>query len=340
MYGKSLMNGLEHCYQQIYIKRQPKYVIGGTLETTGHLKELKFYGGGGPVRGLCYKRFSSATCINGNSCARLEELINLNKNNTKHINHKLIHLLSDTNFLILAYEGIKSKPGNSTKGSDSKALDGINLNWFTTTSEQLKAGKYVFKPARRVSIPKAGSKTAKRVLTTSSPKDKIVQHAIYLILNAIYEPTFLQCSHGSRPNKGSHTALKDLKFKFQGVKWCTEGDILCNFPSIDHKILLSILSERIKCSKFLSIIKKCLKAGFKKNNKFLESNKGLFQGSITSPILNNIYLHQLDLFLDVEAKSFFKGKNRAKSPDYRRLSYQIEKAARDIPKLKKLRNER
>jgi len=122
------MNGLEHCSQQIYIKRRPKYVNGEILGTTGHPTRLKPYGGGGPVRGLRYKRFSSATCINDNSCARLEELINLNKNNTKHINHKLIHLLSDTNFLILAYEGIKSKSGNSTKGSDSKTLDGINLN--------------------------------------------------------------------------------------------------------------------------------------------------------------------------------------------------------------------
>jgi retron-type reverse transcriptase len=130
----------------------------------------------------------------------------------------LIHLLSDTNFLILAYEGIKSKPGNSTAGSDSKTLDGINLNWFTSTSEKLKAGKYIFKPARRVYVPKAGSKTAKRALTISSPRDKIVQHAIYLILNAIYEPVFLKSTHGSRPNKGTHTALKDLKSKFQGVK--------------------------------------------------------------------------------------------------------------------------
>jgi len=94
----------------------------------GHPKGLKPYGGGSPVRGLGSKRFSSTTCINGHPCAGLEELINVNKNNTKHINYKLIHLLSDTNFLIFAYEVIKSKPGNSTGGSDSKTLDGISLN--------------------------------------------------------------------------------------------------------------------------------------------------------------------------------------------------------------------
>jgi len=159
-------------------------------------------------------------------------------------------------------------------------------------------------------------------------------------LNAIYEPTFLNSVHGSRPNKGTHTALKYLKSKFQGVKWCVEGDIERNFPCINHKILLKLLRKRIQCSKFLSILKKCLKAGFKENNKFVESTKGLFQGNVTSPILNNIYLHQFDLFIEAEAKAFFKGKNRAKSSKYRRLTYQIEKAVGDTAKLKKLRNER
>lgn len=161
-------------------------------------------------------------------------------------------------------------------------------------------------------------------------------------MNAIYEPTFLNSVHGSRPNRGTHTALKDLKSKFQGVKWCVEGDIERNFPCINHKILLKLLSQRIQCSKFLSILKKCLKAGFKENNKFVESTKGLFEGNVTSPILNNIYLHQFDLFIEAEAKSFFKGKNRAKSSKFRRLTYQIEKAVAvgDTAKLKKLRNER
>ena len=75
----------------------------------------------------------------------------------------------------------------------------------------------------------------------SSPRDKVVQQAIYLVLNAIYEPSFLDSSHCSRPGKGTHTALKDVKFKFQGVKWCIEADIESNFPNIDHKTLLTLL---------------------------------------------------------------------------------------------------
>jgi group II intron reverse transcriptase/maturase len=210
------------------------------------------------------------------------------------------------------------------------------LNWFITTSKKLKAGKYVFKPARRVYISKAGKKGG-RPLTISSLRDKIVQQAIYLILNAIYEPSFLESSHGSRPDRGTHTALKDIKYKFKGSKWCIEANIESNFSNINHKILLNLLSKRISCSKFLGLIKKSIKAGFRKDKKFVASNKGLFQENVISSILNNIYLHQLDLFISNIAESFFRGKCRRKSPEFRRISYQIEKAAGDTFERKRLR---
>lgn len=164
----------------------------------------------------------------------------------------------------------------------------------------------------------------------------MVQQAIYLVLNAIYEPSFLDLSHGSRPNRGTCTALKDIKFKFIGVKWCIEAGIENNFPNIDHEILLTLLRKRITCSKFLALIKRSIKAGYKYEGKFFASNKGLFQGNITSPILNNIYLHQLDLFMASLVESFNRGKRRKKSSDFRRVQYKIEKAVGDNPMLKKL----
>jgi retron-type reverse transcriptase len=137
--------------------------------------------------------------------------------NKQLVNNKLIHIVANPEVLILAYETIKSKPGNETPGVDAQTLDGINLNWIQNTSKLLLAGKYKFKAARRVYIPKKG-KNKKRPLTISSPRDKLVQQAMYLVLNAIYEPSFLESSHGSRPGKGNHTALKSIKLKFQGVK--------------------------------------------------------------------------------------------------------------------------
>ena len=102
-------------------------------------------------------------------------------------------------------------------GVDDATLDGINSNWIYNISKDLKAGKFKFKPARRVLIPKK-DKNKKRPLTISSPRDKLVQQAMYMVLNAIYEPSFLDSSHGSRPNRGNHTALKAIKRQFKGVK--------------------------------------------------------------------------------------------------------------------------
>jgi len=160
-----------------------------------------------------------------------------------------------------------------------------------------------------------------RPLTISSPRDKIVQKAILFILEAIYEPSFLDYSHGSRPGRGTHTALKYIKYKFKETKWCIEADIESNFPNINHKILMNLLKKRITCPKFLSLIKNSMKAGYVEKGKFFESNIGLFQGNITSPILNNIYLHELDLYMDGLINLFHLGKRRKKNPEYRQFQY-------------------
>lgn len=287
------------------------------------------HGSGNLVRRLGFRCFSSNSSISDSSCASLKELMVVNKN-PEYINDKLIHIVADPEVLLLSYEIIKSNPGNSIPGSDRRTLDKINPEWFSNASKLLKAGKYVFKPARRVYIPKKGKLNTNgsqkfRPLTISSPRDKIVQQAMYLILNAIYEPSFLDSSHGSRPNRGNHSALHHIKFHMRGVKWCIEADIDSNFPSISHKTLLFILSKRVKCPKFLTLIKKSMKAGYKEKKKFYKSNRGLFQGNITSPILNNIYLHEFDLFMHELCNSFHKGKFRRKNPEFRRISYLISK---------------
>jgi hypothetical protein len=159
---------------------------------------------------------------------------------------------------------------------------------------------------------------------------------MYFVLNAIYEPSFLDVSHGSRPGRGTHTALKSIKFKFQGVRWCIEADIESNFSSISHDILLSLLRKRISCAKFLALIKNSIKAGYVEDKTFKESNRGLFQGNITSPILNNVYLHELDIFMDGMCEKFTSGNQRRKSPVYRQILYRIERTTNVMQK-KKLR---
>lgn len=340
MYKKPLITGPEPCYWQSYVKQRPKYTNGGILGIMGHPKGLKSYGGGDFVRKSGHRCFCAASNIIGSSYVGLEELKKINKKNIGHINNMLIHIISDINILILAYEHIKSNPGNSTRGVDSTTLDNIDLEWFNNVSNELKAGKFKFGPARRTYIPKPGKENKKKSLTISSPRDKVVQQAMLFILEAIYEPSFLEYSHGSRPGRGTHTALKSIKYKFKEVKWCVEADIENNFSNVNHKILLNLLKKRITCSKFLSLIKKSIKAGYIENGKFFESNIGIFQGNITSPILNNVYLHELDLFMDGLIKPFHRGKRRRKNPAYRQFSYLMEKAAGDSSRITNLRNQR
>lgn len=115
--------------------------------------------------------------------------------------------------LIYAYENIKSKPGNMTPGATPETLDGISKEKLDNISKLLRNEKFTFSPSRRIEIPKASGGT--RPLSIASPMDKIVQEAMRLVLEAIYEPLFADCSHGFRPNKSCHTALKKVSQQFQ-----------------------------------------------------------------------------------------------------------------------------
>jgi retron-type reverse transcriptase len=179
-------------------------------------------------------------------------------------------------------------------------------------------------------------KNKKRFLIINSPEDKVVQQAIYLVLNTIYEFTFLGSSHGSRPNKGNHTALKSVKQNFTAVKWCIKADIDSNFFSISHEILLKLLRRRASCSKFLALVKNSMKAGCFEDDTFTEFNVDLFRGNVGSPILNNIYLHELDVFMKNLCDDFRKGKKRKKSPAYQKILHLIDKET-DVDSIKKLR---
>ena len=110
--------------------------------------------------------------------------------------------------LIEAYRRIKSKPGNMTPGVDKETLDGISMKKLEAISRSLKDQSFQFKPVRRIYIPKANGKM--RPLGIPSPMDKVVQEAMRMVLESIYEPTFKDSSHGFRPGRGTHSALKQV----------------------------------------------------------------------------------------------------------------------------------
>lgn len=153
----------------------------------------------------------------------------------------------------IAYHKLKSKPGNMTPGMNPTTLDGVSAAVFRELIESLRNESFQFEPGRRVNIPKS-SGGGTRPLTVAPPRDKLVQEVMRMILDAIFEPTFLDISHGFRPNKGCHTALKQVKTHFMGASFFIEGDISKCFPSIDHTRLMEIVGERISDDRFLRLI--------------------------------------------------------------------------------------
>jgi len=234
-----------------------------------------------------------------------------------NINMKAI---SNIKNLVAAYESIKSNPGNMTAALDPTTLDGTSLNMLKSLQKKLKAGKFQFSPARRINIPKPG-KTSTRPLTIASPREKIIQKAIQLVLEPFYDPLFSDSSHGFRPERGTRTAMKFIAEKFQSAKYIIEADFSKAFDRIPHDHLVEILSRDIKCEKTITLLKSGLKAGFAEKGVLHEySHLGTPQGSILSPLLCNLYLHELDKFMERLEGEFNRGERRQKSAVYTSLT--------------------
>jgi group II intron reverse transcriptase/maturase len=214
---------------------------------------------------------------------------------------------------------IKGKPGNMSHGSTKETLDGINMDYFTNLSENLIKGKFNFTPTRRIMIPKGTGKAGERPLSIANPREKIVQKAIALVLEMIFEPLFLDNSHGFRPNRGVHSALKQLHPVGGHFTWVINGDISKCFDKIPHDKIMTLLSKQIMCHRTLELIKKSLVNPAMKNKKVIPSYIGTPQGSIVSPILSNIVLHELDLFCSKLKQNFDTGSSRRVNPKYHSL---------------------
>lgn len=166
------------------------------------------------------KGYSVTSIVNSSRTSgldRLKKLTLTNKTNTKHINYKVMDLVGDPYVLLAAYTAIKSNPGNMPPGADKakETLDGIDLDNFRRLSKDLKTGKFQFRPARRLNIPKPKGGT--RPLGIAPPREKIVQKAMLFVLEAIFEPTFSTHSHGIRAKRVCSSALGEIKRTFTAV---------------------------------------------------------------------------------------------------------------------------
>ena len=191
---------------------------------------------------------------------------------------RLYRNLFNPDFYLLAYSNIYSKEGNLTAGTDNMTIDGFNLKLVERLIEELRTETYRPKAARRVYIPKKNGKL--RPLGIPSFRDKLVQEVLRLILEALYEPTFLDNSHGFRPGRSCHTALVQVKTTCKGTNWVIEGDIKGFFDNIAFDKLLEILSRRIGDGRFLNLISLFLKAGYMEDQKLFHPLTGSPQGGL------------------------------------------------------------
>ena len=150
---------------------------------------------------------------------------------------------------------------------------------------------------------------------------------VRLLLEAYYEPQFSDHSHGFRKGRGCHTALREIRDLWKGTTWFIEGDISDCFGSLDHEIMVRILSEKIHDNRFLRLIKQMLKAGYLEDWKYHQTLSGAPQGGVVSPILSNIYLHKLDVFVEtVLIPQHTRGTQRRRNPEYERRRHRMTQA--------------
>lgn len=210
-----------------------------------------------------------------------------------------------------------------TPGVDNETLDNISQEWADQVIQQMKDRTFRFKPSSRVMIAKPNGKL--RPLAIPTPKDKIVQQAYKMILESTLEPIFLPTSHGFRPNKSTHTAIYEVR-KWNGITWVIEGDIKGYFDNIDHQVLANMLGKHIADQNLMDLYWKLVNAGYVNDGKYEKSFLGVPQGGVVSPLLSNLYLHELDLFMEEIIKKYSTPEKRVSmhNPRYARLTKQIK----------------
>jgi len=227
--------------------------------------------------------------------------------NTTHINHKVYHLLTHPFIYMNASSKLAKNTGALTKGvpEDEEDMQFFGLQKAQIIANKIKKYQYQPKPARRVMIPKPG-KTTMRPLDTPTQEDRIVQEAIRGILEAVFEPEFilhdqqtrgLASNFGFRPNKSCLHAVDGFKWYAQNSSFVIEGDVIGAYNHVPHNKLLKDIASRIPDKKFLELIDKFLKAGYLLDKTYNHTLTGTPQGSIISPILFNIYMHKLDMWM-------------------------------------------
>lgn len=219
---------------------------------------------------------------------------------------RLLRLIADKDWLSEAVRITLASSGARTPGVDGvdKRMLEMNLQHeLATIREELLAGSYSPLPARRVYIPKANGKL--RPLGIPSLRDRIVQRAMLMAMEPIWESDFHPASYGFRPARSVHHAIRTVKLQLQDSgeqsvagRWVIEGDLASYFDTVHHRLLMKGIRKRIADQRFLALLWKFIKAGCVDRDLFRASSEGVPQGGVISPLLSNIMLHEFDAWME------------------------------------------
>ena len=219
----------------------------------------------------------------------------------------LYNLLYDDHWLRTAQAHVRQNAGSRTAGGDGVVMGSFEENLegnLKQLSEDLKLGRFEPQPVRRTYIRevKAGGRVKMRPLGIPAIRDRIVQEALRMVLEPIWEADFSRHSYGFRPDRSTRDAVAYISARIrssssQRYGWIIEGDIQAFFDTIEHTKLTQLLKKRIGDKKLLSMVWRFLRADIMEQGTIRHAVLGTPQGGIVSPLLANIYLHELDQYM-------------------------------------------
>ena len=219
-----------------------------------------------------------------------------------------LHHVIDLEWMREAYERTRKDGATGIDGVTAADYEAKLETNLVDLLDRIKSGRYKAPPVRRTYIPKADG--SQRPLGIPTFEDKVAQRVIVMVLEAVYEQDFLPCSHGFRPRRSAHEALRVLYGAITGQRqhWVLDVDIRKYFDTIPHQQLRAILDRRVTDGVIRRMIDKWLKAGALENGLLHLATEGTPQGGVISPMLSNIYLHDvLDQWFENEVKPRMAG---------------------------------
>jgi group II intron reverse transcriptase/maturase len=240
---------------------------------------------------------------------KLERIAKLAKQAPEMAFTSLSHHI-DIDWLREAYRRTRK---DGATGVDGQSADDFAANLeenLKSLLDRAKSGTYRAPPVRRVHIPKGdGAKT--RPIGIPTFEDKVLQRAVAMVLGAVYEQDFLDCSYGFRPGRSAHDALENLQHQLVCMAggWVLEVDIKAYFDTVVHEHLREMLHRRVRDGVLLRLIGKWLNAGVMENGSLSYPDAGTPQGGVISPLLANIYLHEvMDVWFERDIKPRLRGR--------------------------------